>query len=246
MSADSRRGRLDHRASTSAEGGWATERAARSDGLCDKNISQTVDDGVLHCVEYIRGDGDSPVVRWRSAVPLDPAKQEEMSMTYLMRSVRPALRFRAFLAITVSIFITATVAVESRGQEKPDAPKVKKTGDKAQPKAKSGSGTKVDTKKGASNDPKRATRRKLQLGPDAPKGTKRKIPPPGVRAKRKPTAPRRTKGSAQFEMDPNAKWACEKTVVTLPPIWRRVEGVTFDFKIRNEGTADLRIRAKGG
>ena len=167
-------------------------------------------------------------------------------MTYLMRSVRPALRFRAFLAITVSIFITATVAVESRGQEKPDAPKVKKTGDKAQPKAKSGSGTKVDTKKGASNDPKRATRRKLQLGPDAPKGAKRKISPTGVRSNRKLTAPSRKKGAAAFQMDPNAKWACEKTVVTLPPIWRRDEGVTFDFKIRNEGTADLRIRAKGG
>lgn len=163
-----------------------------------------------------------------------------------LRSLRPAPRVRALLAITVSIVITATMAVESRGQEKPDAPKVKKTDGKAKPRTKSGPRTKVDTKKGASNEANRATRQKLQSGSDAPKGTKRKTPPPGVSAKRKPTAPRKTKRSASFEMDPNAKWVCDKTEVTLPPIWRRDEGVTFDFKIRNAGTADLKIRAKGG
>ena len=52
--------------------------------------------------------------------------------------------------------------------------------------------------------------------------------------------------SAEFTPDPNAKWACDKTEVTLEPVWRDEKALTFDFMIRNEGTADLRIRAKGG
>lgn len=246
------------RARTPVEGGWPIGHRPQPRAGGPRNVPRDLTGCVtrifhkpsmMACytvVEYTRGDGDNPVVRRRSAVPLGPAKQEEISMTSPMRSLRPALRFRAFLAITVSIFITATVAVESRGQEKPDAPKVKKTDDKVPPKAKSGSGAKVDKKKGASNEQKRATRRKLQSGSDAPKGAKRKISPTGASPSRKLTAARKKKGAAAFEMNPNAKWVCDKTEVTLPPIWRRDEGVTFDFKIRNAGTADLKIRAKGG
>jgi hypothetical protein len=47
-------------------------------------------------------------------------------------------------------------------------------------------------------------------------------------------------------MDPNAKWACDKTVVELEPVWRGKDRLTFPFDIRNEGTADLRFRARGG
>ena len=58
-------------------------------------------------------------------------------------------------------------------------------------------------------------------------------------------SPRRARGST-FEMDDNAKWACDKTIVTLPPVWRADKKLTFRFDIRNDGTADLKIKAKGG
>lgn len=58
-------------------------------------------------------------------------------------------------------------------------------------------------------------------------------------------SPRRAKRST-FEMDPNAKWACDQTKVTLAPVWRGDQKLTFRFDIRNEGTADLKIKAKGG
>jgi len=47
-------------------------------------------------------------------------------------------------------------------------------------------------------------------------------------------------------MDPNAKFFCENRVTTLDPIWRNGKDLTFPFKIRNDGTADLQIKAKGG
>ena len=58
----------------------------------------------------------------------------------------------------------------------------------------------------------------------------------------------RKKGRARTALppDPNAKWACDKTEVALPPVWRGANDLTFSFDIRNEGTADLHIRAKGG
>jgi len=50
----------------------------------------------------------------------------------------------------------------------------------------------------------------------------------------------------ELAKDSNAKWACDNTTVTLDPVWRGSKDLTFDFEIRNEGTADLKIRAKGG
>lgn len=50
----------------------------------------------------------------------------------------------------------------------------------------------------------------------------------------------------QFEMDPNAKWACDQQTVTLEPVWREDKKLKFAFHIRNEGTADLKIKARGG
>jgi hypothetical protein len=57
---------------------------------------------------------------------------------------------------------------------------------------------------------------------------------------------RRGRSSAGFKLDPNAKWACDKMVVALDPVWRGKDRLTFPFDIRNEGTADLRFRARGG
>ena len=50
----------------------------------------------------------------------------------------------------------------------------------------------------------------------------------------------------RLAQNPDAKWACDKTTVELEPAWRGDNKLTFDFEIRNEGTGDLKIRAKGG
>jgi len=52
---------------------------------------------------------------------------------------------------------------------------------------------------------------------------------------------------SEYPPDPNVKWACDKTEVVLDPVWRQANAtLSFDFTIRNEGTADLKINAKGG
>lgn len=59
----------------------------------------------------------------------------------------------------------------------------------------------------------------------------------GIRGRRK---------TAAMKPDPNAKWFCENTTVTVDPMWRGPKGVSFTFDIRNDGTAPLHIKAKGG
>lgn len=59
-------------------------------------------------------------------------------------------------------------------------------------------------------------------------------------------ATKKKKGKPKLEMNPDAKWACEQQTATLEPVWRSEETLVFPFSIRNEGTADLQIRAKGG
>ncbi len=54
------------------------------------------------------------------------------------------------------------------------------------------------------------------------------------------------KRNFKFKMDPNAKWACANSTVTLEPVWRGDKKLTFEFDILNEGTADLKIKARGG
>lgn len=49
-----------------------------------------------------------------------------------------------------------------------------------------------------------------------------------------------------FEFDANAKLVCEQTTVTAEPVWRGRERLTFRFSLHNAGTADLKIKAKGG
>jgi|WetSurMetagenome_2_1015567.scaffolds.fasta_scaffold728328_1 hypothetical protein len=43
----------------------------------------------------------------------------------------------------------------------------------------------------------------------------------------------------------NAKWVCEETTVTLPAV-AAGKSMSFVFNIRNEGTEELKINAKGG
>ena len=72
-------------------------------------------------------------------------------------------------------------------------------------------------------------------------------PKPQPDSAKKPThGVRKRGGAAQFEPNPDAKWACDKQTVTQEPTWRGSQQVTFGFDIRNEGTADLKIKARGG
>lgn len=61
-----------------------------------------------------------------------------------------------------------------------------------------------------------------------------------------PSSRRSKRTAPALPMNPDAKWSCENLVVDLPPVWRGKDILTFPFKIKNEGTADLLIRAKGG
>lgn len=56
----------------------------------------------------------------------------------------------------------------------------------------------------------------------------------------------RRKGRQPMVMDKNAKWVCENTTITLEPIWRSTKAIECSFDIRNDGTAPLHIKAKGG
>ncbi len=66
-----------------------------------------------------------------------------------------------------------------------------------------------------------------------------------TQASRKAAAKKR-KRSTSFTMNPDAKWACDLQTVKLEPVWRGDKALTFTFFIRNEGTADLQIKARGG
>ena len=69
--------------------------------------------------------------------------------------------------------------------------------------------------------------------------------PARPRPTRRPQTPRR-KGRTKYTLDPDVKFACAETTVTLPPLWRNNGEVTFGFDIRNEGTANLKFTAAGG
>jgi|GEM_PF-2465403 len=81
-------------------------------------------------------------------------------------------------------------------------------------------------------------------------------PKAGIESKGKPSGKRsampvkkgaRARGKrAALKPDPNAKWVCDHTTVTIDPVWRGPKGVSFTFDIRNNGTAPLLIKAKGG
>ena len=53
-------------------------------------------------------------------------------------------------------------------------------------------------------------------------------------------------GDSGSTTSPQPKWACGQQTVTAKPVWRGENSLTFAFNIRNEGTADLQIKATGG
>lgn len=58
--------------------------------------------------------------------------------------------------------------------------------------------------------------------------------------------PANTGSDNQEPATPRPKWACDQQTVTAEPVWRGERSLTFAFNIRNEGTADLNIKASGG
>ena len=59
-------------------------------------------------------------------------------------------------------------------------------------------------------------------------------------------AAKKAKKRISFTMNPDAKWACDLQTVKLEPVWRGDKTLTFTFFVRNEGTAALQIKARGG
>ncbi len=77
-------------------------------------------------------------------------------------------------------------------------------------------------------------------------GTLAKPKPQPTLKKGTKAAARKRFAKSKFTMDPNAKWVCDKDTVSLDPVWRGNQQLVFGFDIRNEGTAELQIKAKGG
>ena len=116
-------------------------------------------------------------------------------------------------------------------QAKPKPAQVKPESDKAKPEA--------DEAKPKSTQ----LRPKAVQAQSGARGAKAK-PKSGCGAAKK-TGSKKRGGKAKLVPDPNAKWACDRTTVTLESVWRG-KPLVFAFDIRNEGTADLKIKARGG
>jgi len=124
----------------------------------------------------------------------------------------------------------------------------------AQPPAESDAGPKPAAQTPTKAEPRSKADSVTKAEPNTPpKPMRSTVTRPGARAANKPiqadasrppVSPRR--GAFGLQMDPNAKFVCENSIVTLNPVWRNGKDLTFPFKIRNDGTADLKIQAKGG
>lgn len=73
-----------------------------------------------------------------------------------------------------------------------------------------------------------------------------------AKCKTGPTATANRQGSDKPDMTQGLspkhagpRWACDETTIIRKPVWRG-EPVVCDFKVRNEGTEDLQIKARGG
>ncbi len=137
-------------------------------------------------------------------------------------------RFGSYRLCSVGVAVLcALVAVgQAQGQEQSPAAK-SKPGVKAKPTVSTKA---TPTAKGES-----------PLNPKASRVAK-----PGVKGPRAAAKKPKRKGGVKFDMNPDAKWACDVLSVTRDPVWKKSKSLTFDFKIRNEGTADLKIAGKGG
>jgi len=150
------------------------------------------------------------------------------------------LRFAGILLLGVALASSRASAWEPSPQTAPDAPLQTEPTDKpktfAPPK----------------QEPKAADKPKALDSSKAGKKAQPKVKPkvnPDRKAKAgaaRPAAAKKRKSKPKFQMNPDAKWACDQQTALLEPVWRGQKSLTFPFLIRNDGTADLRIRAKGG
>jgi len=85
-------------------------------------------------------------------------------------------------------------------------------------------------------------------GRASPEITSKAKPGGGAASKAKVGSAQEATGSGDSgsTTNPRPKWACDQQTVTAKPVWRGEKNLTFAFKIRNEGTADLQIKATGG
>ncbi len=96
-------------------------------------------------------------------------------------------------------------------------------------------------------DPPTTKKIKAEVKPKAPANLKARAKLKArSQASRQAAAKKKRKTSTSFTMNPDAKWACDLQTVKLEPVWRGDKTLTFTFFVRNEGTADLQIKARGG
>ncbi len=120
----------------------------------------------------------------------------------------------------------------------------------SEPKPKDAPKATPKTEPGAKPEttPKAEPEAKPEVTPKAAPKPKRKArPKPAAKGKAKAKGgcgkDKRKDGS--LGQDPNASWVCEQQTVTLDPVWQGKK-LVFAFEIRNEGTADRKINARGG
>lgn len=96
-------------------------------------------------------------------------------------------------------------------------------------------------------DPPTTQKIKAEVKPKAPANLKARAKLKAkLQASRQAAVKKNRKRSTGFTMNPDAKWACDLQTVKLEPVWRGDKAITFTFFVRNEGTADLQIKARGG
>ena len=139
-------------------------------------------------------------------------------MCYPSSSTRFVRAMRPMRVLGAGILCTVILAGYSLAEAKPP---------RAKSAARSGEAPKAQTDTGSEDTPTAQ-----------PGAIRKPTPPRPARAKRK--------GAPNFVMDPNAKFVCEEPVQSLPPTWRGGQDPTYSFDIKNTGTADLKILAKGG
>ena len=149
-------------------------------------------------------------------------------------------RFASICLLVVAISSSRASAWGPSPQTAPDTPPKKESADK--PK------TIAPPKQDPKTKDKPKTLDTSKAGEKLQPTVKPKVKPnrKGKSAADRRPATKKRKTKRKFEMNPDAKWACDQQTATVEPVWRGEKTLTFLFLIRNDGTADLRIRARGG
>ncbi len=150
------------------------------------------------------------------------------------------LRFAGIFLLGVAISSSRASAWWPSPQTAPDALLQTEPADKPKTIAPPKQDPKTEDKPKTLDTSKAGEKLQPKVKPKVELGRKGKV---GVA---RSAAAKKRKTKSKFEMNPDAKWACDQQTATLEPVWRGEKTLTFSFLIRNDGTGDLRIRAKGG